>query len=126
MFEVDADKTIHLNRGDIANIKVTANMEDGTPCTFKVGDVVRFHVYKKKDCACTVIRKDVVVDAETQAVTIALTKADTKIGDIINKPTDYWYEIELNPDTYPQTLIGYDKVGEKIFRLYPEGSDINE
>jgi len=46
-----------------------------------------------------------------------------KIGDVINKPTDYWYEIEINPETKPQTIIGYDENGEKILKLYPEGSD---
>ena len=45
------------------------------------------------------------------------------IGEVINKPTNYWYEIELNPNTQPQTIIGYDEDGEKLFVLYPEGSD---
>lgn len=44
---------------------------------------------------------------------------------MVNKPTDFWYEVELNPDTAPQTIIGYDKeTGAKIFRLYPEGGDM--
>ena len=61
---------------------------------------------------------------EAESVTINLTKEDTKIAEIINKPVDYWYEIEMNPDTEPQTIIGYDEDGEKIFRLYPEGSEL--
>lgn len=36
---------------------------------------------------------------------------------------DYWYEVELNPETEAQTIIGYDEDGPKIFRLYPEGDD---
>jgi hypothetical protein len=50
-----------------------------------------------------------------------LSKEDTKIGKKVNKPVDYWYEVELNPDTYPQTIVGYDEDGAKIFKLYPEG-----
>ena len=124
MFVILNDKTICLTRGDIANIVVSANLQDGQVYTFTAGDVVRFRVFKKRDCASTVIQKDVEVDTESETVTICLTKEDTKIADIINKPVDYWYEIEMNPDTEPQTIIGYDENGEKIFRLYPEGGDL--
>ena len=117
------DKSIHITRGDVANIAVTANYPDGSPYTFLASDLIRFKVIKKKDCNCVIFSKDVSVSEETKSVTVHLTKNDTKIGDIINKPVDYWYEVELNPDTLPQTIIGYDKKGEKIFRLYPEGSD---
>lgn len=123
MFVIREDKTICLTRGDIANIVVSANLQDGKAYTFEAGDIVRFRVYKKRDCSSVVIQKETEVEAKTEAVTISLTKADTKIGEIINKPVDYWYEVEVNPDTEPQTIIGYDEDGEKIFRLYPEGSE---
>lgn len=123
MFVILSDKTICLTRGDVANIIVAAKLQDGQAHTFAIGDVVRFRVIKKKDCNCVVLQKDVVVDAPAESVTIRLTKADTTIGDIISKPVDYWYEVEVNPDTEPQTIIGYDEAGEKIFRLYPEGSE---
>ena len=123
MFKILNDKTICLTRGDIANIVVSANLQDGQTYTFQAGDVVRFRVFKKRDCACVVVRKDVKAEEEVKSVTISLTKEDTTIDEIINKPVDYWYEIEVNPDTDPQTIIGYDEDGEKIFRLYPEGSD---
>lgn len=116
------DKTISITRGDVANIAVTAQYKDGSPYTFLVGDVVRFNVFKKKDCTSIVLTKNVDVSEETQVTVVRLDKDDTKIGEIISKPVDYWYEVELNPDTEPQTIIGYDDVGEKIFRLYPEGS----
>lgn len=121
MFVILDDKTICLTRGDIANIVVSANLQDGQAYTFTAGDVVRFRVYEKKNCSNVVIQKDAVVDTEALSVTINLTKEDTTIGELINKPVDYWYEIEVNPDTQPQTIIGYDEAGEKIFRLYPEG-----
>lgn len=91
--------------------------------TFNVGDIVRFKVYKKKDCGCIEIQKDVEVTEEATHVNIELESEDTKIGGLISKPVDYWYEVELNPETAPQTVIGYDDDGEKIFRLFPEGDD---
>ena len=63
---------------------------------------------------------------EEDSVRIRLRREDTKIGDIIHKPVKYWYEVELNPDTEPQTIVGYDDDGPKIFTLYPEGADENE
>lgn len=123
MFAIKSDSSIHLTRGDIAVIQVGA-INDDAPYTFKEGDVVRLRVFEKKKCNCVVLTKDVAATAGSQTVDISLTKEDTKIGEIINKPVDYWYEIELNPDTNPQTIVGYDTGGEKIFRLYPEGDDV--
>lgn len=123
MFTISQDKTIHITRGDVANIAVKAHYDDGSPYTFLTTDLIRFRIIKRKDCNCVVFAKDVTVSEPTQSVTVHLTKNDTKIGDIVSKPVDYWYEVELNPDTEPQTIIGYDRDGEKIFRLYPEGSD---
>ena len=123
MFRIDQDKTVHITRGDIAGINITAKMSDNTAYTFINGDVVRLKVFEKKDCNCVVLQKDVVVKEEGTSVEIALDGTETKIGDLINKPKDYWYEVELNPDTAPQTIIGYDD-SAKIFRLYPEGSDV--
>ena len=124
MFKINNDKSIYLTRGDIANISVSANTSDGTPYTFKVGDIVRFKVFKRRDCGCVELQKDTEVTQETQEVTVYLSGSETKIGELISKPANYWYEVELNPDTAPQTIIGYDEDGEKVFRLYPEGSDL--
>ena len=126
MFTIDKDKTIHLTRGDIAAIEVTATGEDGQNHMFTAGDIVRLKVIEKKDCNCIKMYKDVRVSEDTEIVTISLSSEDTKIDELISKPKDYWYEVEVNPDTAPQTIIGYDKDGAKTFRLYPEGSDVNE
>ena len=126
MFVILKDKTICLTRGDVANIVVAASMQDGSAYTFSPNDIVRFRVFKKKDCGSVVMMSEVEVTEATESVTISLSKEDTKIGELINKPVDYWYEVELNPDTEPQTIIGYDEEGEKIFRLYPEGSELSE
>lgn len=125
MFVINEDLSIYLTRGDSAVFSVGATI-GGTEYTFKEGDVVRFKVFGKKNCDDVVLKKDVVVGEATNLVQIALDSDETKIGDVISKPTDYWYEVELNPDTYAQTIIGYDEDGAKIFKLYPEGGVTNE
>ena len=122
MFKID-NKQIHITRGDIANIGITVKNEDGTDYEFKKGDIVRFSVFRKKGCNYVELRKDTVVETAGTEVEINLTESDTKIGEIISKPVEYWYEVELNPDTNPQTVIGYDTDGAKTFTLYPEASD---
>ena len=123
MFKIDSNKTIHITRGDIATIEFSALNSDGTSYTFQVGDLVRFGVFTKKNMNDLIFQKDITVNEATTKVDIDLLEEDTKIGDIINKPVEYWYEIQLNPDTEPQTIIGYDENGAKIFKLYPEGTE---
>lgn len=113
-------KQINITRGDFGILDVEP--DDGY--VFKTTDVVRFKVFEAKKCENVKLQKDIVIDEETPIVTIQLNGEDTKIGDIISEPKEYWYEIELNPDTQPQTIIGYDIKGAKIFKLYPEGGDI--
>lgn len=126
MFSIAEDQTIHLTRGDVATLEVMTNTSNNEPYIFKANDVVRFKVFEKKQCESVVFCKDVVVDNETTTVDVQLDKGDTKFGNYINKPVEYWYEIEVNPDTYPQTIIGYDSRGPKVLRLYPEGGDPDE
>lgn len=121
MFLINNDKSIYITRGDIATIEISANLSEEEAYTFKVGDLVRFKVFEKKKHESVVLVKDTLIKSETEIVTIYLYSSDTRIGEIINKPVDYWYEVELNPDTAPQTIIGYDSDGPKIFRLFPEG-----
>lgn len=122
MFRIDDDMTIHITRGDIAAFIVTAE-DDGIPYIFRPGDVVQIKVAEKKNEENVVLQKAFNVTEETEVVEVFLTGEDTKIGAVISKPTDYWYEVELNPFTNPQTIIGYDEDGAKIFKLYPEGAD---
>lgn len=126
MFVIDEDKKIHLTRGDTAVIEVSAKDGEGKDAkqhTFSKGDVIRLTVYEKKRYDCIVLQKEVVAEDDVQTVDISLSRSDTKIGELINKPKEYWYEIELNPDTMPQTLVGHDKEDAKLFVLYPEGAD---
>lgn len=126
MFVINNDDlSINITRGDAAVFSVGANIGE-TEYTFKEGDVVRFKVFEKKDCADVVLKKDITVSEATSRVQIALDSDETKIGGVISKPVVYWYEVELNPDTYPQTIIGYDENGAKLFTLYPEGGVMDE
>lgn len=123
MFVVNSeDKSIYVTRGDAVAFTVSAEA-DGVPYQFLAGDVVRFTVYVRKDASEVVLQKDFPVTEATETVGIYLTEADTKIGDVISKPRDYWYEVVLNPFSEPQTIIGYDEDGAKIFKLFPEGKD---
>lgn len=123
MFTINSDLSIYLTRGDIATIVIRAKLSEEEDYTFQIGDIVRFRVLEKNHCDNVVLSKDVIVEEEATSIDLCLVTEDTKIGDLINKPKDYWYEVELNPDTSPQTIIGYDQNGPKIFRLYPEGDD---
>jgi hypothetical protein len=125
MFTINEDMSIYATRGDTVFFSVTAT-EGDKPYLFQEGDVVRITVTEKRDCESVVLQKDFGVEEETDSVVITLTEKDTKFGDVISRPTDFWYEIELNPFTNPQTIIGYDEEGAKIFKLFPEGGDLEE
>jgi hypothetical protein len=125
MFYVNDDGTILCTRGDVGEINVQAT-SNGEAYTFLAGCVVRLKVFAKKDCENVVLQKDMTVKEDTTQVSILLERKDTKIGDVISKPVDYWYEVELNPNTRPQTIVGYDEDGAKVFKLFPEGKDVEE
>ena len=125
MFVINEDLSIYATRGDAAVFSVGATI-DGTAYAFKADDVVRFKVFAKKDCSEVVLQKDVEATEGASVVEITLNKEDTTIGEVISKPVDYWYEVELNPATHPQTIIGYDENGAKVFKLFPEGGGIDE
>lgn len=119
MFKTDKDGVIHLTRGDIGSLSVTAMTEDGQPYVFKAGDVVRFSVCERKNCANVVMECNAAVTESCESVDIVLEAYDTDFGEIISKPVQYWYEIVLNPDTAPQTIVPYDEDGARVLILYP-------
>ena len=125
MLVVNDDLSIYVTRGDAVAFSVTSE-ENGVLHVFQPGDVVRIKVYGKKDAESVVLQRDFPVFEASESVEIMLSEQDTKFGGVISKPTDYWYEIELNPFTNPQTIIGYDEDGPKIFKVYPEGADVPE
>lgn len=125
MYQVNDDLSIYVTRGDIVSLDVKA-MQGGSTFVFPAGSAIRIKVFEKKNCENVVLQKDFAVDADSESVPIDLTEHDTRIGGIISKPVDYWYEVELNPFTDPQTIIGYDEDGPKVFRLFPEGRDLTD
>lgn len=122
MFTINDDLSIYATRGDTVFFTVTAD-ENGAPYTFQAGDVLRIKIFEKKNAEEVVLEKCFPVTAATTDFTILLTEEDTKLGEVISKAKDYWYEVELNPFTNPQTIIGYDEDGAKVFKLFPEGAD---
>ncbi len=117
MFQI-RNNNIYLTRGDKATI--TLSIED---YTFKNGDLIQFKIYNKKQLNKEpILKKEITVTEEKEEIDISLTSKETKIGNIMNIPTEYWYEIELNNEN---TVIGYDNNGPKLFVLYPEGEDID-
>lgn len=125
MFTVNEDLSIYATRGDVVFFDVYAvDEKTGEEYEFQPGDVVRVKIYGKKDATTVVLQKDFPVTESCTKVSVFLNKDDTKIGSVISKPTDYLYEVVLNDDTFPQTIIGYDADGAKLFQLYPEGADV--
>lgn len=114
MFKIDdTSKTIYISRGDAATIEVKAN--DGE-YEFQQGDILRLRVYEKKNYSNPVMEVETIVNKPTKSVNLALSKQKTVIGEDINKPKTYWYEISLNETI---TIIGYDEDGAKEFIIYP-------
>ncbi len=124
MFTINDDLSIYATRGDIVFFSVNAKDKvTGDAYKFQPGDIVRISIYGKKDAESVFLQKDFPVYEVTENVSIYLEEQDTKIGESISKHSDYWYEIVLNPDTQPQTIIGYDDDGAKVFRLFPESEE---
>ena len=122
MFVINEDKSIYVTRGDAVwfGVSATDNIS-GEKYMFQPGDIVRLKVTAKKDCENVVLLKAFPVAAETEIVKIIVDGSKTKFGDAISKPTDYWYEVEVEDSNgIVQTIIGYDDDGAKIFKLYPE------
>ena len=123
MFVVNEDLSIYVTRGDACSFPVVA-ADVGVGSVFPAGTVLRIKVTEKKNCANVVLQKDFPAWNETASINIVLNESDTKIGDTISKPKDYWYEIEMNPNSDPKTIIGYDEYGARVFKLFPEGNDV--
>lgn len=125
MLVVNEDQSIYATRGDALAFDFTATV-NGEAYLFRPGEKLRFKVFEKKNCGRVFLQKDFLIEKETDSVALAFYEEEMKIGPEISKPTDYWYEVELNPGNNPQTVIGYDEDGAKILKLFPEGGSVNE
>lgn len=125
MLEI-VDRNIRITRGDLLPITVTANNEiDGKDYEFQAGDVVRFKIFDSKDNKKVYLQKDFKVEGISTEKSIEIPAEEMKIGEMKNKPIDYWYEIEVNPDTArTMTIEGYRKdEGPAIITILPEGGE---
>lgn len=114
--------SILLTRGDECTITLKVTPKENEDYIFRQGDIITLSIYNKKGLENKpVLLKEVIIENDCNIVDISLTNQETKIGEIVNKPIDYWYEIQLN---HSQTILGYDEKGPKIFTLYPEGADL--
>lgn len=115
------DKEIHINRGD--RLLIDFSIENGEDkYIFKDEDKIKFSIYEKKGMdKSPVLQKEFIPDVGSTSVDIDIPGSEMKIGEMANKPIEYWYEIELNGD---ETIIGYDEDGAKKLILYPEGADL--
>lgn len=125
MFKIE-NKTIHITRGDEGTISIKVPTDrTTTPITyyeFQPDDVITFTVKRKNgfNSEDYVLRKQVILNEETTNPLVSLTGEDTLIGEPINKPVTYWYELTLNDN---QSFVCYDEDGAKEFILYPDGFD---
>lgn len=118
MLRVDNEtKRISVNRGDGDSQGFDFSIKG---YEFKIGDKIKIGVYEKKGYSKnSVLLKEFEIKEPTEKYRLTFTKEELTIGELIEKYVDYWYEIQLNDNT----IIGSDDDGDKIFRLYPEGSD---
>lgn len=119
-------KNIQITRGDMLSLTISATNDiDGSDYSFQTTDVIRFKVFEKANVGNVLLEKDFNVSEETTELIITMTSEEMKIGELIDSSKDYWYEIELNPDTeITQTIVGYDvEEGAAILTLMPEGGD---
>lgn len=122
MLRIDSEKTIEITRGDSATLTISAKDKSGEQYTFVNGDVIHLRVYEKGNTSNVVLDKFVTVNESTTSVAINLTHEDTTIGDLIDKPVTYSYEVEES--TSHTTIIGHtQEEGAKKFILLPEAKE---
>lgn len=116
---------IYITRGDMLPLSISMLNQDKSQYLFKAGEVIGFKVIEKENMANVLVDKRFKIEEDTEFVDIDLLSEDTRIGELINEPEEYWYEIELNPDTSEtNTIVGYDqKKGAPLFVLLPEGGN---
>lgn len=128
MAKIDKNtKQIQLNRGDSFDLAITLKDITGEPYNFLIGDVIKFKITNAHNEKNVVLQKNIIIDEETTTANIYLSSQETKIGDYINTPVDYWYEISLEKNNGDvMTIIGYEDKKPKIFTLNPEASEISD
>lgn len=122
------ERDIETTRGDGLPLTIiNENPLDKTLYSFQVGDIVRFKICEKNNMDNVLLEEDFKVEEECQEFDIFIPGSRMVIGPIINQPVDYWYEIELNPDTDNRdTIMAYENdLGAPVLTLLPEGGRKN-
>lgn len=120
MIRIDKEtKTISMNRGDRATIKL--KVKDGK--TFTVDDKIKFSIVDKGDYDIVKFQRVYTVLEESDTFFLTLIPDDTRFDEIVSTKKEYWYEIEYNGE---YTVIGYDDDKAKKFILFPEAPSKNE
>lgn len=116
MLSID-NKEISLNRGDKGKISLTLE-QDGQPFELLETDTVNMAIYAEENLDKEPLKTiKGSINVEENCAEIILDKDSTDFVPEDNSPFNYWYEIEYNSIV----IIGYDKEGPKIFRVYPNG-----
>lgn len=112
--------TIKIFRGDEGTLYISKKDKNGNIEKFKKDDKVVLSVKENFGEHEVKLRKEVVVQEESEKVGFTFYPEDTKFIDLISEPIDFEYDIDLNDGN---TILGHDDSGAKIFRIYPTGSD---
>ena len=111
---------IHTNRGNRLIFDYTID-NNGSDYVFEEDDIVTFSVYRKLEMDDEpVVNKNFAPEVGTTMVSIDIPNEEMRIGEPINQPEEYWYQIRLNEDV----VSGYNSSGPKKLILYPEGKRI--
>lgn len=124
MLEIIDERNIEITRGNVLALTITADNE-GTEYQFSKDDIICFKIMEAKNVTNVILQKNFKVLNDTTEQDIEISADEMKIGNLSSKPVDYWYEIELNPETpYTRTIIGYSKEeGAALLTILPEGGD---
>ena len=116
MLSID-NKEISLSKGDRGVIQFDIT-QDGEPVILELSDKITMSIYSEENLdkePLQVLNAEINVDDNIAEIPIIETSTDFVPED--NMPFNYWYQIEWNDNV----MIGYDKEGPKIFRVYPQG-----
>lgn len=140
MIAIGEDRqTIHLTRGDTPQNEFNKiafefpiynfETEEEELYEFQLTDKIAFVVKEKKGYTkIEVLRVEKTISEmgfvePTTRPEIQLTEEDTKVFELKDKKTVYWYDIVLNDTT---TILGYDDEGAKQLIIYPEAGEVDE
>lgn len=114
----EEDYLLDINRGNRLVFDYEISNGDDTNYIFKDDDIVTFSIYEafglEKE---PVLSKSFKPTPGSDTIKIDIPKDEMKFSEMTNTYVDYWYEITLNEET----TLGFDDLGAKIIRIYPEG-----